>query len=84
MKDKPLECKVENDQLIISIGVDTLAFADTERTGLKILNPLEYAKDVANSMADEDDIGATPLTRFIDKMMQSAVDNGSMWVEEGS
>ena len=82
-EDQRLICEVDNSgRLVISIGVTTLSFADQERIGIKVNNPLEYAKDVANEMKNDNDIGATPLTEFLDKMMQSARDNGSMWVDD--
>lgn len=60
-KDLPLECKVRGDVLTIRIGVDTLAFADKERTGVFITNTKGYAKDVVREICREDEIGAIPI-----------------------
>jgi hypothetical protein len=81
LKDQPLHCAVEENRLVISIGVDTLAFADKQRIGHKINNPLGFAEDVARMLQDEDEVGATLLTELLDSGMQAAVDDGTEFVD---
>jgi hypothetical protein len=92
----PLRATVEGGRLVISIGVDTLAFAfengeennpfneqanDFERQ-LRIADPLQFAEDVCRELNDEAEDGSTPFTRFFDSMMEAAVENGSLGIED--
>ena len=89
---KPLSVTVKNGELRITIGVNTLAHAvsysdwanpwddaanDNIRT-FAIVDALEFAKDVANEMQREREDGSTPLSDFLDKMSEEAVNQGSM------
>jgi hypothetical protein len=92
----PLRAHVANGQLVISIGIDTLTWAfhhgesnnpfDDESNKflqqLTIKNPLVFAEDVCLAMNDEAEDGSTPLTRFLDKMMESAVEQGSLGIAD--
>jgi hypothetical protein len=80
-KDQPLCCVVEGGVLTISIGVDTLAFADAERNGLDIINPAGFAEDVARELTKEKEDGSTPLTDLLDEAMENAANNGSVHQE---
>lgn len=92
-KDQPLVCYVERDQLVIRIGVDTLAFAykerrdfeaeDAGRLTTKITNALGFAQDVAHELTDENELGATALTGLLDDAIDRAIENGSEFVEWG-
>lgn len=75
--DQPLKCEVSDGKLILSIGVDTLAFADQERLQVKVTNPNEFAKDVARELAAEREDGSTILTDVLDLGMEKAAENGS-------
>lgn len=77
-KDKPLKAVVVEDVLTITIGVDTLAFADRVRTGLHVTDANGYANDVARELVQEDEVGATMLTDLLDKAMDAAVENGTI------
>lgn len=76
---------------MIEIGVDTLAGAvryaewanpydehaqDYVRT-FAIVDPAQFAKDVARAMQAEDEDGSSSLTRFLDKACEDALDDGS-------
>jgi len=92
MKDKVLTVEVTDEGLLsITIGVDTLAFAlknsptdgimtyDDEKDeyyGLNITDNIEFAKEFIQSVSREDEIGETPLTRFIDKSVIDGLDLG--------
>lgn len=80
-KDMPLQCRVRGQVLTIKIGVDTLAFADKERTGVKINNAKGYAGDVVNWLNHEDEEGASPLTDFLDKAMDEVRESGSEFID---
>lgn len=87
LQDAPLTVKIESRQLVIRIGVATLAFAneyspDEMLSRYRITNPLQFAKDVAAAMRAEEEDGSTPLTDFLDKMMEEAIEDGSIWAEE--
>lgn len=93
---KPLAVKVRDGKLVIEIGVDVLAHAasyadwanpfderrdDYIRT-FAITDVLEFAKDVTHAMQHEREDGSTPLSDFLDAMMQAAIDDGSMSIED--
>ena len=63
MKDQPLSCKLEGDELVIRIGIDTLAFATDLRSPVVEENPIHIEFDeeeqelVALSMNDMESHG---------------------------
>lgn len=90
-----LEVKIERGALVIRIGAETLAHAcsysdwanpfdeakdDYIRT-FAITDPKVFADDVRHAMLDEREDGSTPLSDFLDKMTEAAVDDGSMACE---
>lgn len=92
----PLRVEVVSGQLCVGIGVKTLAFAfenseennpydedfcDTKRQ-FSISDPLQFAKDVCHEMNREGEDGSTPLTRFLDSMMDEAVEQGSLGIHD--
>ena len=92
----PLEAKVEHGQLVIAIGVQTLAHAgafadwanpfdeaadDYIRT-FAIADEGEFAKDVVRAMLAEGEDGSIPLSDFLDRMAQAAIDDGSLGLHE--
>lgn len=89
-KDSPLKIKVSNGKLVISIGVNTLAFAaDYENGGplkdcsVKAGSEEELAKDVAREM-EEEGHGYNVSTRigsFLDEMIGYAYERGSLAID---
>jgi hypothetical protein len=81
--DKPLGCEVEGEQLVIRIGVSTLAWAAKKRNGgvvpdnYRMVDKPEWAKDVARKIVHEDEVGNTMLCEMLDEAMQAAMDDGS-------
>lgn len=80
----PLKVEVKNGKLTIEIGIDTLEFASRSENGGPLENCkvdrnqlVEWAKDVAIEIQREDEVGDSPLARFLDESMQTAADNGS-------
>ena len=78
--NSPLEVKIVGNQLKISIGLKTLASAaerlsaeetfqetgeiDSPKYKVKDLNV--WAKEVANALEEENEIGESPLTKLLD------------------
>ena len=81
--DRPLGCAVEGNELVIRIGVGTLAWAAKKRNGgpipnrVRIADKHDWAKDVANSLQHEDEVGNSMLTEILDRAMRLAMDMGS-------
>ena len=91
-----LKATVENGRLVIAIGVQTLAHAsayadwanpfdeaadDYIRT-FAIDDAPQFAQDVVLAMLAEEEDGSTPLTVFLDKMAQAAIEDGSLGLHE--
>lgn len=93
---QPLKATIENGRLVIAIGVQTLAHAtafadwsnpfdetadDYIRT-FAIDDAPQFAQDVVLAMLAEEEDGSTPLTVFLDKMAQAAIEDGSLGLHE--
>jgi hypothetical protein len=94
--DASLDVTIEHGALVVRIGVKTLAHAvtysdwanpydenvqDYIRT-FAIEDAHEFAKDVMRAMEHEAEDGSSPLTRFIDKASEDAVNDGSLGLHE--
>jgi len=84
--DQPLSAQVEDEQLVIKIGVCRLAKSSEHDEGSmfrdkKIFDPKQLCEDICEAMNREDDQGRTPLMDFIDNMQQAAIENGSTAIE---
>ena len=78
MKDKPLIVEIKDGELQISIGIDTLCFAVSEKIAdFKITDNEGFAKDILNELENEDEEGTTEIHRLLDKSADDAVENGS-------
>jgi hypothetical protein len=94
--DQPLEVKVERYRLVISIGLDTLAFAAEHSDDWnpydetinnfsqrwKVNNKREFGKEVAQQLQRESEDGSTPLSRLLDKMNMAVVEDGGLSIDE--
>ncbi len=92
---KPLTARVTSGKVVIEIGVETLAHAasyaewanryDAESgdylRDFAITDPSVFAKEVVRAMLDERENGSSPLSDFLDKAMQDALDDGADGVE---
>lgn len=83
-KEQPLQCGIEDGQLVIRIGINVVAFASRPENGGClddcIIEPdkeEEFAKDVSSEMMRDNGEGPFPLPDFIDKMICAAADAGS-------
>src|SRR5690606_36345212 len=96
MKNRPLEVNIEDDELVIRIGIDTLAFsaehcpsffeydkhASTGPPYCKIVDNMELAKDIRRELQREEENGTTPLHILLDECLVSARDDGSLAFED--
>lgn len=93
---RPLEVKMERGALVIRIGAQTLAHAvvysdwanpfneeaDDYIRSFAITDAPQFAADVLHEMLREREDGSTPLSDFLDRMSQNAVDQGSLGLDE--
>src|SRR5579883_867509 len=91
----PLNVGVKGSELVIRIGVETLAFAfesgeenqpfddaaNDFRREWKVTDKYKFAEGVARALRDESEDGSTALTRILDAAFTRAVEN-DMGVEE--
>src|SRR5687768_6070156 len=85
--DEPLLVRVTGGRLIISVGIDTFAFAQhviiqNEDYGKKetflIRKPGVFAVEVMHEMEKEREDGSTILTDLLDLASRRAIENGSV------
>lgn len=89
----PLKVSVKGGDLVIRIGIGTLAHAvsyadwanqwngrDYVRT-FAITDTQQFADDVAYAMQHEREDGSSPLSDFLDRMTEAALDDGSTGAE---
>lgn len=81
--NRPLTVSIKDDQLVISIGVSTLAYAiqngANDWTG-KITNDKAFAKDVVAELLSELEDGTTPVHAMLDEAARLAAEGGSVHV----
>ena len=90
--DKYLTYEVVDDELVVRIGIDTLAFAadhndlfnpfdeDSNKwfQRWKVIDNKGWAEDVAHELNREDEVGGSPLIYLIEKMFEKAMEDGSL------
>lgn len=81
-KDKPLTVEIKDDQLIISMGISTLAFASNWENGgpvenLKIgcLAEKTWAEAITEEITKDCGENPIPISEFLDKMIERAAEN---------
>lgn len=93
---EPLEASVEDGRVVVGIGVQTLAHAtaladwanpfdesaDDDIRTFAIEDAPQFAKDVVSAMLSEREDGSTPLSDFLDRMAQTAIEDGSLGLHE--
>ena len=94
--NKTLEVHIIDGQLVVRIGVETLAWASDhsdfstpydDKVGAfvpkwKVIDQLEFAKDVARELRREEEDGSSLLTNVLDKAIEAAIEQGSLGIEE--
>lgn len=90
--DQPLDVNIEDDQLVIRIGIDTLAFAFEESSSnnpysdhlndfirmCTVTDARQFAKDVQYELTREEEDGSSILTNLLDKACDEAANQGSI------
>jgi hypothetical protein len=88
--DLPLVCRIEGEQLVIRIGIDTLAFAtehcekfyDYDKHDgppyVKVVDKNALAHDTVHELLREREDGATPLCFLFDDAAEAALEDGSL------
>jgi hypothetical protein len=80
----PLQCRVEGTDLVVRIGIETLAWASKRKNGgpiddcVQIADRMELAKDVGAELMREDELGNFPIAELIDDAIADAANNGSV------
>jgi hypothetical protein len=92
-KNSVLEVAVRDGMLVISIGVDVLAFSFSHHSDSyddegehradwpKVIDAEQFARDVKMALDDEEEDGTTPVHRLLDAAMLEACEQGSLGVE---
>jgi hypothetical protein len=82
-KDQPLQIKIKNGLLSISIGIEQLAWAaECRPIEFKILDMKEFGKDVLEELTREEEDGTTLVNEMLDQAIQNAIDNGGLSFSE--
>ena len=96
-KGRPLTVEVTGDELRISIGISTLAWAaehspderlcwydadSGEYLSFPVTDELRFAKDVVDELLTEDEEGTTAVHLMLDRACLNAIENGSLGVGE--
>lgn len=93
-KDQPLYCNIEGEELVIRIGIDTLAWAAEHNPRffnpdkpyaekyITVENNIELAHDVVGELNGEEEDGTTPLHLLLDEALFNAAENGSLGYAE--
>lgn len=84
----PLQARIERGQLVISIGLNTLANAvwrsprlEQADCNYRVTDANQFAGEVISAMWVEEEDGSSPLTNFLDDMAKAAIEDGSIAVE---
>lgn len=89
MKNKPLVVEIVDDELRISIGVETLKIATEnvpegglwdDGSYISVQNPTEWAEDVQAELLEEQEDGTTPVHLLLEEAMKRAAEQGSLAV----
>lgn len=81
--DTPLSVRIEDDQLVIRVGIYRLDGHDChpDFPELPIADRQQWARDVAYELERDRGDGATPICLCIDAAMQSALEMGSVAID---
>lgn len=85
-RETPLDIKIKDGKIVISIGIDTLARAATYHDGWEdswnVTDSLELAKSVVSELHGlGDDVGL--VAKSLDKALDSAFENGTLGIDFG-
>lgn len=84
--DAPLSVSIKDGKLIISIGVNVIAFAaehceryydgEKDKYTLKVTNKEKFAREIRRALQAEEEDGTTPLHVLFDDATEAAVEDG--------
>jgi hypothetical protein len=91
MKNQPLRCTIEDGKLIVSIGIDVLAWCarehpsfwngeDDDTPNINVTDPEIFAREIQREMEKEAEDGSTLVNRMIDMAIQNAYEDGCQGV----
>ena len=89
-RDTPLQVNIENDQLVIRIGIDVLADAtqrhsewmdDDDNSLLTVTDNGVFARSVAAALRHEEEDGTTPIDVMLDDAITYVVEQGEEGVD---
>ena len=78
--DQPLKASVDGDELVVRIGIATLAFSAEHCARIdncKVVNARELATDVCRAITREREDGSSRLTDMLDESILFAYEDGS-------
>jgi hypothetical protein len=90
-KDAPLMCSIEDGELFIRIGIETLAWSLEHHPDLlndlcepryKVTGHEEFSRDVLRELEREEEDGTTIVHLLLDRAMNEALEQGSCAIEE--
>lgn len=93
MLDQPLKCSVENDELVIRIGLNTLKCASENCPGffdyhshknppyIQVVDIKELALGVCEALNHEEEDGTTPIHILLDEAIIHSYHQGSLGFE---
>ena len=94
-KDTELSVKIENEELVIRIGISALAFAvrrgpyidqivmdqGGDEDAVKITDEGVFAQAILESLHDEEEDGSTRVHRMLDDAAEYSIENGCEGIE---
>lgn len=86
-RDHGLQAEIIDGKIVISIGINVLAFAcdtghpENQANEFSIVDKDQFAKDIMNEITREEEDGTTPLHRLFDQATLDAIDQGSLGIE---
>ena len=94
-KDAELSLKIEDEELVIRIGISTLAFAatkgpyfdnivmdhDCDEDAVKVTDEAEFAKSILAALEEEEEDGSTRVHKMLDSAAEFACEQGYEGIE---
>jgi hypothetical protein len=95
MENAELEVKIENDELVIHIGISTLCAsvrncsvideavmnADGDESSVVIYDETVFATGIISALGREEEDGSTLIHRMLDNAAESAIESGCEGIE---
>lgn len=85
--NKPLETKIVDGELVISIGIHALChqvehgLTVNEEADFKIIDTERFSEEILGELLAEAEDGTTPIHVLFDNACNAAIDNGARGVE---